>query len=275
MKIVRKFRFAISYVLRITHIALWLTIPTAFLRWLDLAETPAECVPEYGWYRGNVLCVSEDTFFFIVFGLFLLGFCVIALWIMGFILEGIFRVARGDRRLPPVQWRVILAGWGLLWHSLRYWLPFIAVVLAAHAIRVEAYPRDFTSPVLETLPVIAALVVFWGYLVGLARSVTCGEHSMIWRRRKNIRLALMNIRATLAVSVLLFLVTKLGAIVWSGRYDLSILMVDMDPMIGAALASFAFFFLLLCWSIVCSHIIGRYARKIGHGDNLRTDAKLE
>ena len=72
-------RLILANTLRVIHIALWLTIPTVFWLWLGLPP-PAECVPQYGWYKGNVLCVSEDTHLWITFGMFLLGFLVIACW---------------------------------------------------------------------------------------------------------------------------------------------------------------------------------------------------
>ncbi len=72
--------------LRIVHIALWLTIPTTFWLWLIDAPPPQPraCEPYCGWYQGNVLDVSEYSFYFIVFGLFLVGFVVFACWIAGY-----------------------------------------------------------------------------------------------------------------------------------------------------------------------------------------------
>ena len=271
----RAIRLTFGNAIRVVHIALWLTIPTVFWLWLLLAELPAECVPEYGWYRGNVLCVSEDTYFFIMFGTFLLGFIVITLWITGYILEAIGRVARGDTRLPPVRLSVIGKGCGFLWSSLKYWLPAIAAAVFGHTI-LSRLSHEISSHGVATLLLIAApvtLVMCWGHLVGAARYAADGDRSLVCRRRENMRLALKNIKSTLALSMLLFLLTKLVAVLWSGLYDLSIPMKDLDPYVVAALGAFVFYCVIICWSIACSRLIARYAKQIGVCDHLKSGAK--
>jgi len=262
-------RLLLANGLRVVHIALWLTIPTALWLWLVKAEPPVDrCLYHCcSFCHENILGISFIPFFVIAFGLFLLGSFIGACWIGGYFVEIVFRAIRGDNKMPPVQFGVIDAGWGLIKSSLRYWLPFIAVFLAAHAIRAKVYPWDFRSPVLDTLPFIAALVVFWGYLVGLARGVANGERSLIWRRRENIRMALANFEKTLAFTVVLIALTFLGVFAWSKLSEFLTAIDELDLMIEAALTSFAFFLLLISWSIACSYLIARYARAIGIGDH--------
>ncbi|MCY4063385.1 MAG: hypothetical protein OXG53_13525 [Chloroflexi bacterium] len=255
--------------LRIVHMVLWLTIPTSFLLWLALAEVPAECVPEYGWYQGNVLCVSEDTYFLIVLGIFLPSTLAIDLWISGYMFQAVGRFARGDGKLPPVRLSAIAAGVGLAWSSLRYWLPFFAMILAvkfmSNLLPYRAALQAFDSVMLAALPLM--VVLLWGNLVGAARYAVHRDRSLMYRRRENIRMALVNIKATLALTLLVILVTALAVGLWEPLEDLSILTIYSDPIIEAALSAFAFFLFLISWSIACSYLIARYARAIGIGDH--------
>lgn len=277
MHIMGSVRLTFANALRVVHIALWLTIPTVFWLWLVKAEPPVDrCIYHCCTFcHENVLGISFFSFLFIAIGLFLVGTIMGACWICGYFVEIVFRVIRGDSKLPSVQWGVIGAGWGLIKSSLRYWLPFVAVFLAAYAIRAEVYPWDFRSPVLDTLPLIAALVVFWGYLVGLARYAAFGEHTLLYRRRESMRLALTKLRAALALTGALIAVTSLCVAFWSGVAVLPIPWRRLDLMTQAALGSFAFFLLLLCWAITCSHLVARYARQIGIGDHLNPSAVLD
>ena len=277
VKIARRFRFAFDCALRVTHIALWMTIPTTVWLWLVKAEPPVDrCMYHCcSFCHENVLGVSFFLYLFIVLGLFLLGILVGVCWAGGYCVNIVHRVLRGDGKLPPVQWPAIRAGRGLLWPSLRYWLPFIAAVVAAHAIRAGVYPRDFRSPVLQTLPLIAVLVLLWGYLVGLARSVAYGERTLIWRRRENIGMALVNFEATLALTAVLILLPVLSAHAWKRLSEFLADWQELDLMVEAALGSFAFYIVLLTCIIVCSHLIARYARKIGIGDYLNPGAALD
>ncbi len=267
-------RLLLANALRVVHIALWMTIPATLLLWLNFAEVPVECVPEYGWYGGNVLCVSEDTYFFIVFGILLLGSLAVDLWILGYMVEAVGRLARGDGELPPVRLNVIAAGCGLVWASLRFWLPFIAFVLGIrfmvnglpHRVALQA----FDAVMLAALPLMA--VMLWGNLVGAARYAIQGDRSLICRRRENVRTALVNFKPSLALILLLPLVTKLGLRLWEGLNELSVLLDGLNLMTAAALGSFTFFLLLLCWSIACSYLVARYARAVGIGDNLKPGA---
>lgn len=275
MHIIQAVRQFLAKALRVIHITLWMTIPTAVWLWLFSEETPSDCVPTFAGYEGNALCISDFAFLLIVLGQFLLGSFAGACWIGGYFVEVVFRAIRGDSKLPPVQLGFIGVGWGLVKSSLRYWLPFIAVFLAAHAIRAKAYPWDFRSPVLDTLPLIAALVVFWGYLVGLARGVAYGERSLIWRRRENIRMALANFEKTLALTLVLIALPLLGAFSWSKLSELLTGSDEMDLMVEAALGSFGFYMLLMACGVTCSYLIARYARAIGLGDHLNPSSALD
>ncbi len=270
-------RLLLAGAVRVIHITLWLTIPTSFLLWLALAEVPAECVPEYGWYQGNVLCVSEDAYLFIVLGAFLPSALAFDLWIMGYMFQAVGRFARGDGKLPLVRLSAIAAGCGLAWSSFGYWLPFFAMILGvklmSNILPYRAALQAFDSVMLAALPFMVALL--WGNLVGAARYAVYQDRSLMYRRRENIRTALVNIKATLALTLLVILVTNFIVFLWQVLEDMSILMVSSDPAIEAALTAFAFFLLLISWSIACSYIISRYARAIGIRDHLDRSALFD
>lgn len=273
--IVRSYGSVAGYVLRVVHIALWMTIPTTFWLWLG-APPPAECVPKYGWYKGNALCVSEDAHLFIFGSLFVLGFVVIPFWLAGFWFETFKSILNGDKRLPPVRLRVIGEGNALFWTSLGYWLPAIAYVLwnktASHILPHEAALEAFDAVMLLSSPFM--LLMFWGYLVGLARGVATGERSLVWRRRENIRTALTNIKATLALTVMLIILPVLSALAWNSLSEFLAGWDDLDFMVAAALGSFAFYLTLLTCAVACSHLVASYARKIGIGDRLKDSERL-
>lgn len=277
MRIHQASRLLFAGALRVIHIVLWLTIPTTMLLWLGLAEVPAECVPEYGWYQGNVLCVSEDTYLFIVLGTFLPCALAFDLWIMGYMFRAVGRFARGDGKLPPVRLSAIAAGFGLAWSSLRYWLPIFALILAikfmSNILPHRAALQAFDSVMLAALPLM--VVLLWGNLVGAARYAVYRDRSLMYRRRENIRTALVNIKATLAHTLLVILVTIFVVNLWEVLEDSSILTIYSEPIIEAALTAFAFFLLLISWSIACSYLIARYARKIGIGDHLNPNSALD
>ena len=46
-----------------------------------------------------------------------------------------------------------------------------------------------------------------------------------------------------------------------------------DIMVEAALGSFAFFFILLGYSIICSHLMAAYAKRVAFCDNLKGSAR--
>ena len=274
LKIVRKFRFAMSYVLRITQIALWLTIPTAMWLWLIWEETSTDCVPKFAGYEGNALCISDFGFLWIVVGMFLLGAIVFGCWIVGYCCETCPRSFAGDDRLPPLGSGYIAAGFVFICASLRFWLPFIAAGVAAHEIRSSLFPRDSGNPALGMLLLALALVIFCGYLAGIARFIAGGDLSLIWRRLENIGLALSQAGQSLLLALSQILVAKIGILVWERLVQHMQLSERLDLLLEAVVSSFAFYMLLLCWSIACSYLIGRYARKIGIGDNLKNGERL-
>lgn len=266
-----------AHLVRIIHIALWLTIPTALWLWLIAAEPDSDRCTFHccSFCRENILGVSFIAFLFIAGSLFLLGFAVFCSWIAGYCCEIGRRKLCGDDVLPPLVSGYVGTGFIFLCASLRFWLPFIAAAVATHEIRTSLYPRDIGSPVFDMLLRALALVIFCGYLAGVARFLASGDLSRIWRRLENIDLALCQAGHSLLLALSLFLVSKVGILVWTGLVQHMQLSEGIDLLVKAAVSSFAVFFLLLCWSIACSHLIGHYARKIGIGDNLRFEAKPE
>ena len=258
-------RLMLATALRVVHIALWMTIPTTFWLWLVLAETPVECRLEYGWYQGNVLCVSEDAHLWITFGLFLLGFLAIASWIYGYSFDILSRTLHGENRLPPLRMMSAVEGCGLFCMSLKYWLPAIAylIVITILASTLPLATRNHSYHALLMIGAPFMLAMYWGHLVSLARYAVSGEHTMLYRRQQNMRLALTNLRAALALTVLLFIVSIVCAVAWTGLSVFLGSWRELDFMIEAALGSFAFYFALLAWSIACSQLIARYAIEIG------------
>lgn len=256
--------------LRVIHIALWMTLPTVFWLWLG-SEPPPECVPKYGWYRGNVLCVWEDTHLWITFGLLLLGFVVIASWINGYCFEVVSRTLHGYKRLPRLRMMTAVEGCGLCCMSLRYWLPAIAylIIIALYCSTLPLAIRNQTFHLLLMVATPFLLAMYWGYLVGLALYAAHGEHSLLYRRRENMRLALANLRSSISLTVLLIATTIGAAVVLAASELLVDPLRDADQMVKAVLATLYFFFVLLTWIIVCSGLVARYARKIGIGDNLK------
>ena len=227
--------------LRVFHIALWLTIPTVF--WL---------------------CVSEDAHLWITFGLFLLGFLSIACWINGYSFDILSRTLHGDKSLPPLRMMSAVEGCGLSFLSLKYWLPMIAylIVITVLASTLPLATRNHSYHALLLIGAPVMLAMYWGYLIGLARFAAFGEHTLLYRRRENMRLALTNIRATLALTGALIALPVFCAVTWIGLSDLLISWRELDFMIEAALGSLGFYVVLLCWTIACSHLIARYAIEI-------------
>ena len=212
MTIVRRFANAAKYALRISHIALWMSIPTVFWLWLR-SEPPAECVPQYGWYRGNILCVSEDAHLWITMGLFLLGFLVIASWFYGYSFDVTSRALQGEKQQAPLRMMSAVEGGVLFFMSLKYWLPMIAyiIVITLLASSLPLATRNHTYHALLMMGAPFALVMYWGNLVGFARYAAFGEHTLLYRRRENMRLALSQLKATLALTGALIAATVLGA----------------------------------------------------------------
>ena len=279
MKILHKFRFAISYGLRITHIALWMTIPTWLWLWLVGAPEPSprSCEPICGWYQGNVLGMSEDAHFWISFGLFLPGFLSLSCWITGYFLEAVGRSMRGDKMFPSVRLILIGPGCGLIWSSFRFWLPAIAylIVITVLASTLPLATRNHSFHALLMIGAPIMLMMYWGYLVGLARFAASGEHRLLYRRRENMRLALTNISAAISLTFLLIVTTIGSAVVLAASEFLVLPLRDLDFMTRTALATLYFFVVLLTWSIVCSRIVARYAAEIGIVDNLNLGANLD
>lgn len=267
-------RLALAQVGRVVHIALWLTIPTTFWLWL-WSEPPPECVPEYGWYKGNVLCVSEDTHLWIAFGLFLLGFLSFACWICGYGFDIASRTLQGDKRLPPLRMMSAVEGCGLVCMSLKIWLPAIAylIVITVLASTLPLATRNHSYHALLMIGAPVMLAMLWSNLVGLARYAAFGEHTLLYRRRDNMRLALTNIGATLALTGALIALPVLCVVTWIGLSDLLSSWRELDFMIEAALGSFGFYMALLSCVVACSHLVARYARKIGIGDYMKNGVR--
>ena len=278
MDLDRAIPLPLANLLRVIHIALWLTIPATLLLWLLLAPepTPRACEPNCGWYQGNVLGVYEGTHIVISSVLLLLGFFVFACWIAGYWWEIVRRVLDGEKKLPTPRWDEIRAGCGLLWSSLRYWLPPIAFVLVAKALS-EILPQDVALRTFDTIMLAAVpvmLAMFLGYLAGLARYAASGERSLLFRRLENMRLALTRIKATSVLILLLFVVAGLGTAAWAGLSGLLYSMQDLDLLVEAAFDSFWFFVVLLCGCFAYSYLFVWYTIKIGVRDYLKCSAKL-
>ena len=263
--------------LRVIHIALWLTIPTVFWLWLWSPEPPAACVPKFGWYKGNVLCVSEDAHLWIAFGLLLLGFLVIACWVYGYCFDIVIAVLRGDKRLPQLRMMAAVEGCGLWCFSLKYWLPaigfLIAITVYAASLPLAIGSRAYAALLIMAAPVWLAFV--WGQVVGLARYAATGDHTLLYRRLENMRLALTQLRTTLAHTILAVLLTVLCAVAWTGPSVFLSARRELDFMVEAALGSFGFYVALLCYAVACSRLVASYALRIGIGDQLKPDARFD
>ena len=278
MDLDRAIPLPLANLLRVIHIALWMTIPTAVWLWLRRAPepTPRACEPYCGWYQGNVLGVSEDSHVFILFCLLLLGFVVFACWIAGYWWKIVRRVLDGEKKLPPLRLSEIRAGFRLICSGLRYWSPVITYVIIIYVILLH-FPREFTNRAFDKFMLAAVpvmLVMFLGYLAGLARYAASGERSLLFRRLENMRLALTRIKATSALILLLVVVTKLGAAAWAELSGLLYSMQDLDLLVEAALGSFGFFVVLLCGCFAYSYLFAWYTIKIGVRDYLKCSAKL-
>ena len=264
MDIIRAIRNVVVNLLRVVHITLWMTIPATFLVWLTSPEPPPRaCVPHCGWYQNNVLGVPAGTYSFVMFVLWLIGFLVWLFWVNGYCFEIVRHVMRGDSKLPPIERGLILDGLGLVWFSFKYWLPVITPIFFALWI-LSTYPARVADQLLGPLMTVAAaaLVVYWGQLVGIVRFAASGQIDLIFRRRENIRIALSNLKASLVLSGLL--VAAIGLCVAAGSQLLPLggFLRDLDPVLQAALGSFAFFFVLLTTSFACSWLIGIYGLKL-------------
>ena len=273
----RAIRLLFANGLRVIHIALWMTVPTVLWHWLVNAEPPAECAPKYGWYQGNVLCVSEDEHLFIFVGLFLVGLFGFGCWIGGYSWQLVGLVLRGDETLPPVRLRAIADGFRVFCLSFRYWLPAIVASVTGYTLLSrlahEISDHGFATLMLASAPV--ALVMYWGNLVGLARYAAHRERPLVWRRGENVRLALTKCRSTLLLTVQITAVTSLCVGAWLIVSALLIPWQRLDLMSQAALGSFFFYVALFCCGIACSRLVASYAIRIGIGDQLKPDARLD
>ena len=229
-----------------------------------------------GWYQGNVLGVSEDARVLLLFGLFLPGFFTLCCWIAGYWLDAIGRSMLGDKRLPSVRLILLVPGFGLLWSSLKFWLPAIVylIVISVYASTLPLAIRNDTFQWLQLLAAPVLLAMYWGNIIGAARYAVHGDRMLACRRRENIRLALANFRSFISLTVFL-IATAIGAtVVLAASELLAEPLRDLDLMAKGALGTLYFFIVLLVWSIACSHLVARYARKIGIGDNLKDGERL-
>ena len=248
MDIKRAVRLTLANLLRVIHIALWMTIPATFLSWFSGPEpSPRKCEPYCGYYQGNVLGISEDAHILIMLLLLLIGFIVWVCWVNGYCFETVRHVLAGDTKLPPIERGLMFDGFGLAWYSFRYWLPAIALAFFGLQI-LGLYPPKIADRLLGPLTLAAvavALVMYWGQLVGMLRFAASGQTDLIYRRRENIRIAQKNLGASLILTGLLVGVIGVGSAVWSQLLNLGGFLLDYDPVLQAALASFAFFFMLM------------------------------
>lgn len=270
MDIIRAIRLMLANLLRVVHITLWMTIPATLLIWLTSSPEPPPraCMPHCGWYQGNVLGLSEDTHFWIMISLWLIGFLVWVFWVNGYCFEIVRLVMRGDSKLPPIRRGLILDGLGLVWFSFKYWLPaigFIIFVLWLLGIYPAPTVYIMRDPLMLTAAAVA-LVIFWGQLVGIVRFAASGQIDLIFRRRENIRVALSNLKASLVLSGLLVAVIGLGSAAWTRLLHLGEFVLEYDTVLQAALGSSAFFFVLLTGSFACSWLTGMYGVRLGVHD---------
>lgn len=272
MDIIRAIRLILANLLRVIHITLWMTLPATFLFWLSGPEpSPRACAPNCGWYQGNVLGVSEDFHIWIMLVLMLVGFFVWVFWVSGYCFEIVRHVMRGDSKLPPIQRGLIGDGLGLAWFSFKYWLPVITPIFFALWI-LSAYPAKVADQLLGPMMLVAApiaLVIYWGQLVGIVRFATSGQIDLIFRRRENIRIALSNLKASLVLSGLLVAAIGLCVAAGSRLLPLGGFLRDLDPVLQAALGSFAFFFVVLICCFVVSWLIGIYGLKLDIRDDFK------
>lgn len=208
--------------------------------------------------------------------MFLLGFLVIACWIFGYSFGVASRALQGANQPPPLRMMSAVEGGGLFFMSLKYWLPMIAylvvITLLASTLPLATRNHSYHAMLMMAAPV--ALVMYWGNIVGLARYAVFGEHTLLYRRRENMCLALSQVKAALALTGALFAVPVLGTFAWSILSEFLTGSGELDFMIVAALGSFGFYFTLLCCSIACSHLIARYAIEIGIGEHFEYGERL-
>ncbi len=264
---------ALRCIVRVAHIALWFTIPTTLWLWLGSAPPPQPraCEPYCGWYQGNVLGVSEDTHLFIVFGLFLVGFIAIGCWIAGYCCEITRRVLNDENWLPPVHFDVICEGRRLFCSSLKFWLPAFLAFFFFAAI-ASTFPYAIANVAMLAL-IPAALMLMWGNLVGIARYAVTGERSLICRRLENMRLTLKNLAAAILLSLSVFALAIFSAVAFIEVAGLLSTMQVSDLVAEAAIGSFVFYFILLCFFFLCSRLFASYAKRIVVHDNFKYGAR--
>ena len=276
MNSVRPSGSALRFMLRVTHIALWFTIPTTFWLWLAHAPPaqPRSCEPYCGWYQGNVLDISEDSFLLLLFGLFLLGFLVYACWTAGYCFDILKGALAGNRTLPPPRRSHLGQGWKLLWYSLAFWAPFffafVCVSLVFDAMRTEFTLRATGYVLALTIAIMPLLLL--GNLVGIARYAASGGHSLLYRRRENIRLAMTNLVGGAVITFSAFVAAFLAGGALAAVAGLLDVIEVSDLIAEAAIASFAFHFILIVYCVLCANIVAGYAKRVAAHDNFKHSA---
>ena len=182
----------------------------------------------------------------------------------------------GDKTLPPIRLSMIREGPRLFLTCFKYWLPaFVAIIFAS--VSVATLPQPIAdillglSLILVSAPVATALLS--GNIVGIARYAAVGDRSLICQRWENTRLALTNFIDTAVFSSALFVLFVVSVAAISQIAILIIQLRVSDLLAEAALASFVFFFTVLCVCIFSSHLLALYARWIGICDNFNHSSR--
>ena len=117
------------------------------------------------------------------------------------------------------------------------------------------------------------LAMYWGKSRRfVALCCVWRAHIAGYRRRENMRLALANLKASLALTVLLILMSILCAVAWIGLSVFLEAWQELEFMVEAAIGSFGFYVVLLSGGLACCRLVAGYASKIGIVDHLKPGA---
>ena len=85
-------------------------------------------------------------------------------------------------------------------------------------------------------------------------------------------LALANLKSSLALTVVLVLMSILCAVAWIGLSVFLEAWQELEFMVEAAIGSFGFYVVLLSGGLACCRLVAGYASKIGIVDHLKPGA---